>query len=107
MKYRIDWVKEKETNHRHTAATRYVADGFVIWKGKRRVFSSIYSANEWHLIRVSDGRELHYGKTAKECMGALEYSIRRGMDIYKIDDTCVACGAKFRDDFGNWYLELK
>ena len=68
----VVWVKEKDTNLDHTAMTKYVTDGFVVWKGKYRVFSSIYSANEWHLQRLSDRMVVWSAKTAKECMEMLE-----------------------------------
>lgn len=108
MKYTIKWTALEDTDYTHTAATKYVADGFVLWKGRRRVLSCIYSADEWHLIRTADGNELHYAKTAKECMGALEYCLRKGEDIYSIDGCHVSCGIKFNDDFSDYtFIETR
>ena len=64
----VKWEKKKDENYHHTAVTMYVTDGYKIWKGKYRVYSSIFSANEWHLQRTSDGMVLYSAKTAKECM---------------------------------------
>lgn len=64
----MDWKKEKDLDTRHTGATIYRADGYKVWKGKYRVCYSIYSSDEWHLQRESDGKVLHSAKTAKACM---------------------------------------
>ncbi len=100
-KYSVEWKKIKDTNTKHTAATKYETDGFVIWKGRYRVFSSIYSANEWHLERLSDHRMMHSCRTAKECMDVLEYEIRHGSDIHDPDRLSFGwrAGIKFDDDF--------
>lgn len=97
--YTINWTAKPETDYTHTASTKYEADNFVIWKGKKRVLSVIYSADEWHLIRKSDGQELHSGKTAKECKSVLEYAIKRGEDINADNITRWYSGVKFDDEF--------
>ena len=99
MKYTVDWKQVKDMSGRHTAETKYEADGFVIWKGRYNVFSSIYSSNEWHLVRIADNKVLHSGITAKECKGALEYAIRCGKDIHTMDNTGTWHGVKFTEDF--------
>ena len=99
MKYSKDWKRVADTNYRHTASTKYESDGFVVWKGKYRVFSCIYSANEWHLQRIADGKILHSGKTAKECKGALEYAIKAGRDVHTIESTNIWSGVKFDEEF--------
>ena len=95
-KYTIEWKAEPETYYaRHTAATKYTADGFEIWKGKRYIgYGCIYGANEWHLVRKSDGEYLHSGPSAKECKGALEYYLNTGR----------TCGSNivFNDDFTDY-----
>lgn len=67
-----NWEKTKDPNLYHSAATMYTAGDFRIWKGKYRVFSAIWSADEWHLERVSDRKILFSAKTAKECKAYLE-----------------------------------
>ncbi len=100
MKAIAKWKKTEDTNYRHTAVTMYETDGFRVWKGKYRVFDTIYSANEWHLERLSDHRILHSGRTAKECMGVLEYSIRHGEDIEgDILSFCLWSGIRFDENF--------
>lgn len=104
-KYSVDWKKLEDKNYDHTAATKYESDDFVIWKGKYRVFSVIYSADQWHLERLSDHRIMHSCRTAKECMGVLEYEIRRGTNINDPDMISFLCpnGVKFNDDFSRCY----
>ena len=98
-KYTINWKTVRDDNPRHTACTMYEADNFVIWKGKKQVMSVIRSADEWHLIRKSDNKELHYAKTAKECKDLLEHSIKNGMDIDTAESLFGYYGMKFDDDF--------
>ena len=96
----MKWTKTEDTNIHHTAMTIYETDGFRVWRGKYQVFDCLYSANEWHLERLSDHRILHSGKTAKECMGTLEYAIRHGMDISAdILSFGLWHGVKFDKDF--------
>ena len=77
------WEKIKDTDWHHTAETAYVTEGFRIWKGKYRVFSVIYSANEWHLERLSDHKILFGARTAKECKEALDHAKSCGyQDVY-------------------------
>lgn len=95
-KYTVNWEKHKDTDWDHTASTLYVTDGYKIWKGKRRIFSIIYSADKWHLVRTKDNYEVHSGKTAKECMGCVEYAIKHGRDVA---DVHLWEGVKFNDDF--------
>lgn len=64
----MKWEKQRDENINHTAMTMYVADGYRVWKGKRRIYSAIYSADEWHLERTSDHKVLYSAKTAKACM---------------------------------------
>lgn len=71
------WEKVRDENYDHTAVTVYVTEGYRIWKGRYRVFSAIYSANEWHLERLSDHRIIWSEKTAKACMENAEYAISR------------------------------
>lgn len=97
--YTIKWNAVKDGNYNHTAVTMYEADGFRIWKGRRLIIGCIYSTNEWHLIRTSDGKELHYAKTAKECMGVLEHAIKYGYDIYHDDHIGGYYGMKFDENF--------
>lgn len=61
------WKKVRDDNINHSATTMYVVDGYRIWKGRYRVYSAIYSSDEWHLERVSDRKILWSAKTAKEC----------------------------------------
>lgn len=74
----MNWEKKPDTDRWHTAMTMYVADGYRIWKGKYRVRACIYTANEWHLQRVSDGRVLYSAKTAKECKEKFDWATSRG-----------------------------
>lgn len=97
--YTIKWEAVKDTDYRHTASTKYVSDNFVIWKGKKRVISCLYSANEWHLIRKSDGAELHSSIIAMECRDLLEYAIKKGTDVNTAESLYGFRGIKFDDDF--------
>lgn len=76
----VVWEKQKDPNNDHTAMTMYTTDGYKIWKGKFHVYSVIYSANEWHLQRNSDGKVLYSARTAKECMENFAWatSVERG-----------------------------
>lgn len=69
----MNWTKRKDTNTNHTGGTLNECDGFRIWKGKYRVYSTIYSANEWHLERLSDRMIVYSANTAKECKENFEY----------------------------------
>ena len=71
----MKWKQIKDNSIHHTAETMYITDGYKIWKGKYRIFSCIYSANEWHLERLSDHRILWSAKTAKECKENFEYAL--------------------------------
>ena len=107
--YTVNWTKEKETRTgwEYTASTRYRTDGFLVWKGKYRVFSIIHSADEWHLERLSDHRILHSGRTAKECMGVLEWAVRNGKDTQAdVIGLGLWSGVCFDDDF-NPVLKLR
>lgn len=70
----MKWSKSKDTRigWQYTGATIYEADGFRIWKGKYRIVSVIYSADKWHLERMSDHKIVYSARTAKECMAAYE-----------------------------------
>lgn len=103
MKYTINWTAVADNSYDHTASTKYVADNFVIWKGRRCYYGALYTADEWHLDRKSDGKELHVGKTAKECKGILEYALKHGHDINKEDYFSGYFGMKFDDDFNVVY----
>lgn len=72
----MNWEKKRDTNYRHTAVTMYEKDGYRIWKGKRWIISIIYSANKWHLERLSDHKVIWSDKTAKACMENFDNAIR-------------------------------
>lgn len=103
-KYMIDWTAMKanpNTDSRSTANTIYKADGFKIWKGKRHIsYGVFYTADEWHLVRASDGKNLADGKTAKSLKDGLEHALRAGVDIYH-DDHILLYGddAIYDDEF--------
>lgn len=59
--------KDERRGWQFTASTMYERDGFRIWKGKYKVISVIYSANEWHLERLADHKMIFSAKTAKAC----------------------------------------
>lgn len=106
MNYTIKWATVSDTYshpyNRCTASTKYEADGFRIWKGKIWLGSCFWSADEWHLERMSDHKILHSARTAKECKGALEYCIRQGKDIHTMDQTGISGftgGIVFNEDF--------
>lgn len=85
-KYTVEWktlnvVTDVPMLFLETGAKRYVSDEYYIWKGRRHIFSSIYSADEWHLVRKSDKECIHSAKTAKECKGALEYLLKTGRKV--------------------------
>lgn len=80
-----EWIKKADENHSHTASTMYEKEGFRVWKGKYRVFSCIYSANEWHLERKSDHKIAYSAKTAKECRKVLDNAIERGVDVNTVE----------------------
>lgn len=80
-----EWIKKADDNYRHTASTIYEKSGFVVWKGKYRVFSSIYSADEWHLERKSDHKIAYSAKTAKECRAVLDNAIKNGVDVNTVE----------------------
>lgn len=71
------WEKVRDNDLNHTAMTMYIADGYRIWKGKRRINNTIYSSDEWHLERISDRKVLWNAKTAKECKENFDYALLR------------------------------
>lgn len=78
----VKWIASPDLDNRHTAMTKYETDGFVLWKGKYQVFSCLYSANKWHLERLSDRKILFSAKTAKECKATFDNSVKRGIDVH-------------------------
>lgn len=80
-----EWIKKADENHSRTASTMYEKEGFRVWKGKYRVFSCIYSADEWHLERKSDHKIAYSAKTAKECRKVLDNAIERGVDVNAVE----------------------
>ena len=72
----VEWKQIKDDDRHHTAETMYVTDGYIIWKGKYRIYSTIYSSNAWHLERLSDHRIIWSALTAKECKENFEWARR-------------------------------
>lgn len=103
--YSIEWTATPETGigRKYTAATRYVADGFYIWKGRRYIDFNFYTADKWHLIRVSDGKCIHSATTAKQCKDALEYCMKKGYDINTMEKTGLSGDCKFNEDCTSFY----
>lgn len=75
------WERKADTDSRHTAATMYEKDGFRVWKGKRKIYSVIYSADKWHLERITDHEVLYSAGTAKECREAYDNAVARKVDV--------------------------
>ena len=80
-----EWIKKVDEDYHHTASTMYEKEGFKVWKGKYRVFSCIYSADEWHLERKSDHKVAYSAKTAKECRTVLDNAIKNGVDVNAVE----------------------
>lgn len=80
-----DWKKIPDLDTNHTALTMYEKDGFRVWKGKRRIYSVIYSANKWHLERLSDHMVLYSAETAKRCRTTYDNAVKSGVKVKSID----------------------
>lgn len=75
----MNWEKQKVNcgvSYGLSASTIYCVDGYRIWKGKYCVVGCIYSADEWHLQRMSDKKIIFSARTAKECKEAFEKGLR-------------------------------